>query len=121
MMFVEEAVPQITPVACFSAWCGEPFAGVALFAALWAVLIAGALIMQRWRDMFLVAAVAWAGVFILETGREYVRHEFVPPLSEFPIWREFAFGYGMCLLWATGLHAIKRGVMWLAGYRAATA
>lgn len=47
MMVVEEAVPQITPVACFSDWCGEPFAGVVLFAAFWAVLIAGAPVQGR--------------------------------------------------------------------------
>jgi hypothetical protein len=115
MMFVEEVGPQITPIACFSDWCGE----LVPFIAFSAVLIAGALIMQRWRDMFLVAAVALAGVFMLEIGRVYVRHDFVPSLNALSLWRDVTFGYVVCVLWATGLHAIKRGVMWLAGFRAA--
>jgi len=113
-VLTEVAAVDITPIRCFSAYDCDVGAGLAVQVALLATLVAGALIMRRWRDMLLVAAVAWAAVFILEIGREYVRHDFLPPLGDPLLWREMAFGYAVCLVCALVFHAIKRGVVWLA-------
>jgi len=119
-MFVEEAVPQIAPVHCFSDYCGDMGAGLLLQAAIIGTLIVGALIMRRWRDMVLVAGVAWAAALILTFGRDFAQHDVLPPVDEPSLWMGIVFGYGMFLLYATVLHAIKRGVIWLAGYNAAS-
>jgi hypothetical protein len=114
-MFVDEAVPQITPVYCFSDFCGDPVGGLIYVSSIWTILIAGALIMPRWRDMLSVAAVAC----IATLGLEWMLYG----SAAFPDMRVFASAfsgsYGFALFSALTLHGLKRGALWLVGYRAA--
>lgn len=112
-MFVEEAGPQITPICTYGCDGG---AGVVLFAAVWVVLIAGALIMPRWRDMFLVALVCFV-TFV--GGHIAIGFLLFGQIDDVLLKPVIVWIYGPLLLLAGVVHALKRWVLWLAGYRGA--
>ena len=117
VVLTEVVTAASTPIQCLrdcdaNAW----LRATVLLAVVVGVLAGGALIMPRWRDMIFVAAVS-AGAGCLTHLVAYV----LPGVAEAPDVWGFLVLWALCLLLAFAMHGLKRMVLWLAGYRAATA
>jgi hypothetical protein len=60
---VDQAVPDITPISCFAHWCTFEEGFLAVGAAQ-IILLAGSIVVNRWRDVILVGAVTTLAMFV---------------------------------------------------------
>lgn len=111
----ELAIEEIVPVACFNAWGCTGFEGwVVEHGAPLLITLLGALIVNRWRDLLLVAFVAMTGAVAASSALIYLHAPTgrwgVSTLVAFG--PNIVFGYFVFLTLAALVHAPKR---WVAG------
>ncbi len=109
---------DIVPVSCFGN-CHPAFA-LALSFAVIGVLVAGGLLMRRWRDLPFVAVVGTVAVIYAETTYTAWMFQVMPDLRDAYFvrpgfahpawWCETLSTLAVCLAIAATVHGIKRGV-----------
>ncbi len=97
-------------------WAAE----VVRWAAL-ATLVAGGVIMRRWRELLVVASVSFLIIVAGDTVADNLHLGLfnVPILAAFhlPAFAPFVAGFVTFLAIAAAVHALKRAVLWLTRYR----